>query len=52
MIKAGICGASGRMGKTILQVLLEKGHSLGAAFEVENSPFIGEDAGCLSSQGK
>ncbi len=50
MLKIGICGAGGRMGEAILKVLLEKGHTLGAAFEVESFPHMGEDAGCMASQ--
>jgi 4-hydroxy-tetrahydrodipicolinate reductase len=47
MIKAGICGISGRMGRTVLNMLLEKGHSIGAAFEKESDPNIGKDAGSV-----
>ncbi len=50
MIKIGICGAAGKMGQTILKVLLEKGHSLAAAFDIENCPYIGQDAGTVASQ--
>lgn len=49
MIKAGICGIGGRMGRAILRLLLEKGHSLGAAFEVGTYPYIGKDAGYVIS---
>jgi 4-hydroxy-tetrahydrodipicolinate reductase len=47
MIRAGVCGIGGKMGMAILNVLLEKGHSLGAAFEIETYPFLGSDAGAV-----
>ncbi len=47
MIRVGVCGIGGRMGAAILNVLLEKGHSLGAAFEIESYPYIGSDAGSV-----
>ncbi|MBN2038694.1 MAG: 4-hydroxy-tetrahydrodipicolinate reductase [Spirochaetes bacterium] len=49
MIKGGICGLGGRMGQAILRLLLEKGHSLGAAFEDESHPYLGKDAGSVIS---
>ena len=46
MIKAGICGAAGRMGKTILEVIGETADiTVGAAIELSNSPALGQDAG-------
>ena len=46
MIKAGICGAAGRMGKTILEVINDTdGVSVGAAIEQSGSPALGLDAG-------
>ena len=46
MIKAGICGAAGRMGKTILEVVNDTdGVSVGAAIEQSDSPALGLDAG-------
>ena len=46
MIKAGICGAAGRMGKTILEVVNDTdGVSVGAAIEQSGSPALGLDAG-------
>lgn len=47
MLKIGICGISGRMGRSILGVLLERGHTLGAAFESQSSKYFGQDAGSL-----
>ncbi len=52
MIKAGVCGAAGKMGKMVISALLEKGHSIGAAFESENHPEIGQDAGSNVLKGK
>jgi 4-hydroxy-tetrahydrodipicolinate reductase len=43
----GICGICGRMGMEILPLLLEKGHSLAAAFDSESSPHFGKSAGTL-----
>jgi 4-hydroxy-tetrahydrodipicolinate reductase len=49
MLKIGINGIGGKMGKTILNILLEKGHSLAAAFENDTYPDVGKDAGiCVS----
>ena len=46
MIKAGICGAAGRMGRTILEVINDTdGITAGAAIEQSNSPMLGADAG-------
>ena len=46
MIKAAICGAAGRMGKTILDVIGETdGITTGAAIEQRGSPALGLDAG-------
>ncbi len=46
MTKAAICGAAGRMGKTILEVIGETdGISAGAAIEQSGSPALGLDAG-------
>ncbi|MBP7582471.1 MAG: 4-hydroxy-tetrahydrodipicolinate reductase [Spirochaetes bacterium] len=47
MMKTVINGAAGRMGTAILRILLERGHSLHAAFEHESSPAIGTAAGKL-----
>ena len=46
MTKVAICGAAGRMGKTILAVISETdGVSTGAAIEQRGSPALGLDAG-------
>ena len=47
MLQVGICGICGKMGKTVLKVILEKGHKLQAAFENDSCPDIGKDAGSL-----
>mgnify|MGYP001398279454 CR=1 FL=1 len=45
-IKIGICGAAGRMGKTILEVCKNiKDVKICAAIEHPDSPYIGHDAG-------
>ncbi len=45
-IKIGICGAAGRMGKTILEVCNETDNvEIGAAIEYSGSSLIGVDAG-------
>ena len=44
--RVGICGASGRMGKTILEVCNESENIVvGAAIEFSESPMVGIDAG-------
>lgn len=47
MLKIGICGISGRMGLSILHVLLERGHSLAAAFDAPNAPCAGKPVSTL-----
>jgi 4-hydroxy-tetrahydrodipicolinate reductase len=47
MLKTGICGISGRMGLSILRVLLERGHSLTAAFDAPNAPCAGRPVSSL-----
>jgi 4-hydroxy-tetrahydrodipicolinate reductase len=45
-VRVGICGAAGRMGKTIIEVCNEtKSVVVGAAIEFSESPLIGMDAG-------
>ena len=52
MIKAAICGAAGRMGKTILEVIGEAdGIAAGAAIEQSSSPALGLDAGAQAGIG-
>lgn len=43
----GICGISGRMGIAVLRIILERGHNLKAAFDSENIPMFGRNAGDL-----
>ena len=51
--RVGICGAGGRMGKTILEVCREtKGVKIAAAIEQRGSPMIGKDAGEQAGIGK
>ncbi len=53
MIRIGVCGAAGRMGKTIQEVIAETdGVTLGAAIERKGSAAIGTDAGELAGMGK
>jgi 4-hydroxy-tetrahydrodipicolinate reductase len=51
MLKVGICGIGGKMGRAVLGTLLEKGYALGAAFETETYPNLGTDAGSLAMKG-
>jgi 4-hydroxy-tetrahydrodipicolinate reductase len=51
MLKVGICGIGGKMGRAVLDALLEKGYTLGAAFEMETYPNLGTDAGSLAMKG-
>ena len=44
-MRIAVSGASGRMGRTIISILLKRGHTLAGAFEAPGSPFIGKDAG-------
>ena len=53
MIKIGVNGAGGRMGKTLIQACAENENvQLGAAFEISSSDSIGADAGELAGLGK
>ncbi len=40
----GICGINGRMGTMVLKKVLERGHRLGAGFDVSSAPCFGNDA--------
>jgi len=52
-IKIGVCGAAGRMGKTILEVCNEIGNvKVAAAIEYKGSSMIGIDAGEQAGIGK
>lgn len=46
-MKLGICGICGRMGIAILEVALERGHELTAAFDAAGSPCMGKDVNTL-----
>ncbi len=46
-MKMGICGICGRMGVSVLRILLERRHTLAAAFDHEGAPLFGGDAGAL-----
>jgi 4-hydroxy-tetrahydrodipicolinate reductase len=49
-MKIGICGICGRMGLAILDVVLEKGHTLTAAFDAPENPNIGKDVSQICSK--
>ena len=52
-VRVGVCGAAGRMGKTILEVCSEtEGVEVTAAIEYSKSPMLGLDAGELAGIGK
>ncbi len=46
-MKMAISGICGRMGRAILRIGLERGHTLGAAVDSEAAPDFGRDAGGL-----
>ncbi len=47
----GICGISGRMGKEIFRAVRERDFALGAAFDIQSSPFFGKDPGeCIDGE--
>ena len=53
MVRVGVCGAAGRMGKTILDVCNETdGVEVTAAIEYGESPMLGIDAGEVAGIGK
>lgn len=47
MSKIGISGVSGRMGRTIYRMLLERNHSIGCGFEAPDSKYLGTDTASL-----
>lgn len=50
MVRVGVNGAGGRMGKTLIQACVEHPDTqLGAAFEIASSSAIGQDAGVNAS---
>ncbi len=53
MIKIGITGSSGQMGRVLLELIGDdRGLELGAAFDVLGSEFVGQDAGVLHGSGR
>ena len=53
MVRIGITGAAGRMGRTLIEAIEEHpGATLGAAFERPGSSLIGVDAGELCGRGR
>ena len=53
MVRVGVCGAAGRMGKTILEVCHDtEGVVIGAAIEHPDSPMLGMDAGNVAGIGE
>jgi 4-hydroxy-tetrahydrodipicolinate reductase len=53
MVRIGITGAAGRMGRTLIEAIEEhSGATLGAAFERPDSSLIGVDAGELCGRGR
>jgi len=53
MIKIAVCGAAGRMGKTILEICRDmEDVSIGAAIEHKDSVMLGMDAGEVAGIGK
>ena len=53
MVRVGVCGAAGRMGKTIIQVCQQSDKvKLSAAVEHQNSSMIGMDAGESAGVGR
>ena len=52
MVRVGVCGAAGRMGKTIIEVCHDSENiELGAAIEHPDSEALGQDAGILAGTG-
>ncbi len=53
MVRVGVCGAAGRMGKTILEVCHDTDDvKIGAAIEHSESPMLGMDAGDVAGIGR
>lgn len=53
MIRIAVCGAAGRMGKTIIEVCNDRdGVELAAAIERTGSPALGKDAGEIAGIGR
>ncbi len=49
-MRIAICGIAGRMGRAILSVAVEKGHTLSQALDAEQCPLLGQDAGSMISK--
>jgi len=49
-MRIAVCGIAGRMGKAILTVAVERGHTLSQALDAEQCPMLGQDAGGLISK--
>ncbi len=53
MTRIAVCGAAGRMGKTILELCMDtEGVTIGAAIEQSASPMLGMDAGEVAGIGR
>jgi len=53
VLRVGVAGASGRMGRALLEAATTtEGIALGAALDVAGSPFVGRDAGELAAGAK
>ena len=51
-IKVGICGASGKMGRSLIKVVhSDKDLILSGALEAINNPFLGKDCGVIAGIG-
>ncbi len=50
-MKIGVCGAGGRMGAAILNIMFEKGHIPAAAFDAPGSPFISKSTADIVKTG-
>ncbi|MGH8119646.1 MAG: 4-hydroxy-tetrahydrodipicolinate reductase [Gammaproteobacteria bacterium] len=52
-VRIGVCGAAGRMGKTIIEACQEtRGVRVAAAIEQKGSPALGKDAGEVAGTGR
>ncbi len=51
-MRIGVCGICGRMGVSVLGILRERGHELAAAFDRNDAPCFGKEAGLLLPGGK
>lgn len=45
-----VCGITGRVGRLVLAVALERGHTLSQAIDAASCPLLGQDAGMLISK--